>query len=143
MGAAAFWIFLAVLVVMVNWKTKHRESLRHETLRFLVERNQKLDDAQLSELLNPKPCPPPEWLVHKPGYAYKGLRATGVVFIFLAIGLAIVAAWCTLLLGMRHNSVLGLGIAVPLMAMTGIGLFISARFVTPPPSDEKKEKRDL
>jgi hypothetical protein len=97
MGAAAFWIFLAVLVVMVNWRNKHRESLRYETLRFLIEKNQKLDDAQLTELLNPKPGPPPEWLVHKPGYAYKGLRATGIVFIFLAIGLAMATAWCAML----------------------------------------------
>jgi hypothetical protein len=141
MGAAAFWIFLAVLVVMVNWRRKHRESLRHETLRFLVEKNQRLDDAQLSELLNPKPAPPPEWLVHKPGYAYKGLRAFGIVSIFLAIGLACVTAWCAMLLGHYHVSVLGLGVAVPLLAMTGIGLFVSARFVSPPPPDENK--RDL
>jgi hypothetical protein len=141
MGAAAFWIFLAVLVVMVNWRNKHRESLKHETLRFLVEKNQKLDDAQLSELLNPKPGPPPEWLVHKPGYAYKGLRATGVIFVFLAIALAVIAAWCAMMLGMHHDSVLGLGVAVPLILMTGVGLFVSARFVTPPPPD--KNTRDL
>ena len=141
MGAAAFWIFLAVVVIMINWKNKNRESLRHETIRFLVEKNQKLDDAQLSELLNPKPAPPPEWLVHKPGYSYRGLRAAGVIFMFLAIGLAIVTAWCAMLLGMNHKSVLGLGIAVPLIALTGIGLFFSARFVTPPPPDENR--RDL
>jgi hypothetical protein len=141
MGAAAFWIFLAVLVVMVNWRNKHRESMRHETVRFLIEKNQKLDDAQLAELLNPKPAPPPEWLVHKPGYAYRGLRATGVVFMFFTIGLAMVTAWCAMLLGMNHKSVLGLGVAVPLMAMTGIGLFFSARFVAPPPPDDRR--RDL
>jgi hypothetical protein len=138
MGAAAFWIFLAVLVIMGNWRKKNLEYLRHETLRFFVEKNQKLDDAQLSELLNP---PPPEYLVHKPGYAYKGLRAAGIIFISLAIGLAIVAAWCAMLLGVHHQSVLGLGAAAPLFAMTGIGLFVSARFVTPPPQDENR--RDL
>jgi hypothetical protein len=141
MGAAAFWIFLAVVVIMVNWKKKNQESLRHETIRFLVEKNQRLDDAQLSELLNPKPAPPPEWLVHKHGYSYRGLRATGVIFMFLAIGLSIATAWCAILLGMNHQSVLGLGIVVPLIAMTGIGLFFSARFVTPPPPDENR--RDL
>jgi len=51
------------------------------------------------------------------------------------------AAWCAVLLGMNHQSVLGLGIAVPLIAMTGLGLFFSARFVTPPPPDENR--RDL
>ena len=141
MATAAFWIFLAVVVIMVNWKKKNQESLRHETIRFLVEKNQKLDDAQLSELLNPKPAPSPEWLVHKPGYSYKGLRAAGVIFMFLAIGLAIATAWCAMSLGMNHESVLGLGIAVPLIAMTGIGLFFSARFVTPPPPGENR--RDL
>ena len=138
MGAAAFWIFLAVVVIMVVWKKKHKESLRHETVRFLIEKNQKLDDAQLSEFLNPKPAPPPEWLVHKPGYSYRGLRATGVVFIFFAVGLAIATVWCAILLGMHHPTVLGLGMAAPLLAMAGIGLFYSARFVSPPPPDENR-----
>ena len=64
-----------------------------------------------------------------------------MIFMFLAIGLAIATVWCAILLGMNHESVLGLGIAAPLLAMAGIGLFISARFVTPPPSDANR--RDL
>jgi hypothetical protein len=141
MGPAAFWIFLAVVVIMVSWKKNKKESLRHETIRFLVEKNQNLDVAQLSELLNPKPVPPPEWLVHKPGNSYKALRATGVIFIFLAIGFAIAAAWYAILLPMDNGAVLGLGVAASLIAMTGIGLYFSARFVTPQPPDANR--RDL
>ena len=141
MGAAAFWIFLAVVVIMVSWKKNKKESLRHETIRFLVEKNQNLDNAQLSELLNPKPVPPPEWLVHKPGSGYKVLRVTGSIFISLAIGLAIATAWCAFWFPMDNKNILGLGVAVPLIAMTGIGLYFSARFVTPQPPDANR--RDL
>jgi hypothetical protein len=142
LGAAAFWIFLAAIVVVVNWRNKHREAMRHETLRFLIDKNQTLDEALLTELLNPKPPETPEWLVHKPGYAYQGLRATGMVTIFAALGLGLIALWRGLMLGIQDGHVVEIGTGVALIFMLGAGLFVSSRFVTPPPSSEKKDKQD-
>jgi peroxiredoxin len=38
-GAAAFLFFLAAVVIAVIWMNRHRESLRHETLRLLIEKD--------------------------------------------------------------------------------------------------------
>jgi cbb3-type cytochrome oxidase subunit 3 len=141
-GTAAFWIFLAAVVIAINWRNKHREAMKYEMVRFLIEKNQKLDEKQISQLLNPPPPPTPEWLVHKPGYAYRGLRATGIVFIFLALGLAFVAGWLGIMLGMNDKSFVGISTAVPLVGMVGAGLFFASRFCALPISENDKGNRD-
>ncbi len=95
LGAAAFWIFLAAIIVAGIWRKKHSEAVRHETVRLLIEKNQKLEDAQLKELLNPTPPPTPEWLIpkHKPGEGYRVLRIFGTILIFIALGLTIACIW--------------------------------------------------
>ena len=122
LGAAAFWLFLAAVAVVINWRNKHREAMKYEMARFLIERNPKVDEKQIMELLNPPP-PAPEWLVHKPGYSYRGLRAIGATIMFIALGIALVAVWRGILLGMHDKSVLELSTAVPLLAALGAGLF--------------------
>jgi len=141
MGAAAFWVFLAAVVIAINWRNKHRETMKYEMVRFLIEKNEKLDEKQISELLNPPPPPAPEWLVHKPGYAYRGLRATGAVILFLALGLALLALWRGIMLGMHDRSVLNVSTAVPILAMLGAGLFFASRFCSPPISENDKGNR--
>jgi hypothetical protein len=144
LGAVAFWIFLAAVVIAVIWRNKHRETIRHETLRFLIEKNQKIDAAQLAQLLNPTPPPSPEWLwgpKHRPGDAYKKLRILGTILMFAAVGLAVVGFWRGALLGMREQSVLEIASAVPLLAMLGLGLFVSSRFCPPPTADGDKDKQ--
>ena len=145
-GAAAFWIFLAAVVIAVIWRNKHRESMRHETLRLLIEKNQKLDEAQLMELLRPTSPPSPEWIwgpKPKPGNAYRGMRAFGTILMFVALGLGIVGFWRGMMRGIHDESVLDIGSAVALVGMLGAGLFVACRFVTPPPSAENKGKQDL
>jgi hypothetical protein len=141
LGAVAFWVFLAAVVIVINWRNKHREAMKYEMARFLIERNQKLDENQIMELLNPPPPPTPEWLVHKPGYAYRGLRATGAAIIFVALGLALLALWRGILLGMHDKSVLEISTAVPLTAMLGAGLFFAARYCARPISESDKDDR--
>ncbi len=145
-GAAAFWIFLSAVVIAVIWRNKHRESMRHETLRLLIEKNQKLDEGQLAELLRPTPSPSPEWIwgpKPRPGDAYRGMRAIGIILVFVALGLGIVGFWRGMMLGIHDKSVLDIGTGVALVAMLGAGLFVASRFVTPPPSAENKGKQDL
>jgi hypothetical protein len=146
LGAAAFWIFVAVVVIVVNWRNKHRDLMRHETIRLLIEKNQKLDEAQLAQLLNPPPAASAEWIYGpkpKPGDGYRGLRISGTLLIFLALGLAIVCAWNGVQFGLHDKSVSGLVVWVPLAAMLGVGLFVASRFAARPPSDENKDKRNL
>ena len=107
-GAAAFWIFLAAIIVAGIWRKKHSEAVRHETVRLIIEKNQKIDEAQLKELLNPTPEPPPEWLIHKAkvGTGYRVLRISGTIVMFLALGLVLVACWRGMMLGIHDRSVL-------------------------------------
>jgi hypothetical protein len=145
-GAAAFWICLAAVGIAIIWRNKHRESMRHETARLLIEKNQKLDEAQLAELLRPTPPPSPEWLwgpKPKPGAAYRMLRVFGTILVFVALGLVIVGFWRGLMLGIHDESVLEIGTAVAIVAMLGAGLFVASRFVVTLPSVENKGKQDL
>lgn len=141
LGAVAFWLFLAAVVVVINWRNKHREAMKYEMARFLIERNPKVDEKQIMELLNPPPPPAPEWLVHKPGYSYRGLRAIGATIMFIALGIALVAVWRGILLGMHDKSVLELSTAVPLLAALGAGLFFASRYCARPENEEDDRTR--
>ncbi len=116
--------------------------MRHETMRLLIEKNQNLDEEQLKELLSPCPNPTPFWVMqslHKPGDAYKGLRAFGSIIMFIALGLCIAAVWVGSLRGTHDPTVVGIGIAVPIVALVGAGLFFASRFAAKPLSDEDKD----
>jgi hypothetical protein len=144
MAALGFWIFVAAVVVAAALKKMNSEKVRHETLRLLIEKNQKLDEAQLKELLNPTPAPPPEWLIprHSSGDGYRALRVCGTIVMFVALGLLIVLVWRGMMLGIYDRSVLDLGAGVALAGMVGIGLFVSSRFLIRP-LDESRDKKGL
>jgi hypothetical protein len=141
-GAAAFWIFLAAIIIGGMWRKKHSEERRHETVRLLIDKNVKIDEAQLKELLNPTPPPPPEWLFpkYKQGIGYRVLRISGTIVLCIALGLGMMAIWRGIMLGFHDESVLDIGTAIPLVAMIGISLFVASRFVPRPTSDENKDK---
>jgi len=142
LGAAAFWIFLAAIIIAGIWRKKHSEQMRHETVRLLIEKNQKPDDAQLAELLNPKP-EHYEWPIpkEKPGEVYRVMRIIGTILIFISVGTALMGLWRGMILGIQDRSVLFIMMLVPVLAMLGIALFVASRFVTKPPSDWNREKR--
>jgi hypothetical protein len=142
LGAAAFWIFLAAIIIAGIWRKKHSEAMKHETVRFLIEKNQKLDDKQLAELLNPPPPPSPEWLMpkRKPGDGCRVMRVCGTLLVFIALGLLIADFWRGMVLGIDDKSVLGIATAIPFLAMLGIGLLVASRFVTQPSKTENRDK---
>jgi hypothetical protein len=114
-GAAAFWLFVAAAVVGGMWRKKHSEAMRHETVRLLIEKGQKIDEAQMKELLNPSPAPAPEWLVgakKETGDVYRSLRVFGTLSLFVALGLGIMCLWRGLMLGFHDQSVLAIGTAI-------------------------------
>jgi len=141
LGAVAFWIFVAAVVVASMWKRKHIEAMKHETVRFLIEKNQKIDEVQLAKLLNPEP---PDWAKYqsyrgKPGDGYRTVRIIGAIIMFIALGLLIAAFWRGMMLGIHDRSVLGLATGIPLIAMIGLGIFFASRFLPRPPSDNNRD----
>ena len=143
-GAAAFWFFVAAAVIGGMWRKKHSEAMRHETVRLLIEKGQKIDEAQMKELLNPPPTPSP-WGVppkNKTGDVYRSLRVFGTISLFVTLGLGLMCLWRGLMLGFHDQSVLDIGTAIPMVAVIGAGLLISSRFVPKPPSEISKEKQD-
>jgi len=145
LGAAAFWIFVGACVVAGIWRQKNSEAIRHETLRQLIAKEQKLDEEQIEKLLNP--ARGSGWAAFQehshmaPGSGYRALRIFGSIAIFVSFGLAIAAAWQRLLRGQINEDVAGLGTAASILIMIGIGLLFSSRFAPKPPKDEDAEKK--
>jgi uncharacterized membrane protein YraQ (UPF0718 family) len=132
-------------VVAGIWRQKNSEAIRHETLRQLIAKEQKLDEEQIEKLLNPPRGS--GWAAFQehshmaPGSGYRALRIFGSIAIFLSFGLAIAAAWQRLLRGQINEDVAGLGTAASILIMIGIGLLFSSRFAPKPPKDEDAEKK--
>jgi hypothetical protein len=145
LGAAAFWLFVGAAVVAVIWRKKQSEAMRHETVRLLIAKEQKLDDAQIAKLLNPEMSR--DWMMWKqswrlpPGSGYRTLRICGIIVIFTALGLAIAGLWRGMVLGLQEESVVGLATAVPIVTGIGIGLFFASRFAPKPPKDDNTDKK--
>jgi uncharacterized membrane protein YraQ (UPF0718 family) len=145
LGVAAFWLFIAACVVAGIWRQKNSEAIRHETLRQLIAKEQKLDEAQIEKLLNPTHGS--GWAAFQehshmaPGSGYRTLRIFGSITIFLSFGLAIAAAWIRFFRGQINEDVAGAVIAASILIMIGIGLFFSSRFAPKPPKDENTDKK--
>jgi hypothetical protein len=145
LGVAAFWLFVAACVVTGIWRQKNSEAIRHETLRQLIAKEQKLDDGQIEKLLNPPRGS--GWAAFQenshmaPGSGYRTLRIFGSIIIFLSFGLAVAAAWMRFLHGQINNDVAGAITAAVILISIGIGLFFSSRFAPKPPKDENADKK--
>lgn len=126
--AVAFWLAVAAVVIATAWFKSRSDAEKHETLRRIVEKTGQIDEAQLKALFDApnallQPRPP------EPGDTYRGLRVAGTVVCSAAVGLAIL--FLVLYVDGRHDAIIGIGVA-GLVAMVGIGLHLSTRFVTRP-----------
>jgi uncharacterized membrane protein YraQ (UPF0718 family) len=145
LGVAAFWIFIGACVVAGIWRQKNSEAIRHETLRQLIAKEQKLDEEQMEKLLNS--VRGSGWAAFQehshmaPGSGYRTLRIFGSMAIFLSFGLAIAAALQRFLRGQIDDDVAALGTAASISIMVGIGLFFSSRFTPKPSKDENTDKQ--
>lgn len=136
MGDLGFWIFISALIVGGMWLDWQKKAAKHETLRRIVEKTGTLDEAKLKELFRDE-----DEAESKPGYAYRGLRISGIIVLFVAAAIAtffLVAAMLGKVFGLTHMFIditgLMIGLAVAAgIAMLGLGLFFSSRFATPPP----------
>lgn len=86
LAALGFWIFLAMVVVAGIWYGLRERQAQHETLRHLIGSGQPLDPALREQLLQSVPAG-----AHGPGGSQHQLRSGGVVMLFIAPGLALLA----------------------------------------------------
>jgi hypothetical protein len=135
--STGFWIFVAAMVVGFIWSDSRKKAERHETLRRILDKTGTIDEARLKQLFTDEDSE-----TTPAGYAYRGLRITGTIVLFIAAGIAtffLVAAIFGKLFGLPNMFDVVTGLAVGLagsaaIAMVGLGLFWSSRFATPPPA---------
>jgi hypothetical protein len=58
-GAAAFWIALAAVLIAGGWFKSRSEAMKHETIRRIIERTGQVDEVTLKALCEP---PVPDWV---------------------------------------------------------------------------------
>lgn len=130
MGAAAFWISLAAFLIAAMYFRSRSEAIKHETLRQIVEKTGQVNESQLKSLFEPAPTafnriPPP-------GGGYRAARIFGLLLMCIALGntiMFIVIGWT----GTQPWNRAAVGCAASaIVALVGIGLFLSSRFLVPP-----------
>lgn len=131
LGAAAFWLALAAVLISGGWFKARSEALKHETLRRLVEKTGQVDEAQLRLLFTPPPpppmaCQPPP----APGEGYRALRIVGVIVASLGIGGGLMF-WLLDTIEVLPDALIGVAISSGVVVL-GIGFFVSSRFAERP-----------
>jgi hypothetical protein len=144
MAAAAFWIALAAFLIAAGYFKVRGEALRHETLRRVIEKTGEVDQERLRELMQPPPppVPPRQAFVSCQGDSYKVLRVFGTLALAAALGL--VAFFSIVYYGgglPPENVFIGYGVAA-VVAILGVGLFISSAWCEKPPK-KVSDRQDL
>lgn len=86
MAVAAFWLAVTAFIVVGALNARRGYELKMETIRLMMEKGQKIDDALLRDLLTPaKWYTPPARPV---GAGYRTMRIFGTLALFVAPGLA-------------------------------------------------------
>ena len=137
LGAAAFWIALAAVLIAGSYFRWRREAQKQQTLLRLVERTGQLDEQQVKLLFPPPPPPgplPPHWFAPPERDAGRQVaRIFGTICLAVAVGLVILF---TILRTFgtppqQVNAIPGFG-AAAIVACVGVGLFVATRFMAKP-----------
>ena len=138
LGAAAFWIALAAVLIAGGYNKFRREKLKQETLLKIIERTGQLDEAQVKLLFPPPPAYSPHerpwWAAPPDPFAgRRALRVGGLIVMAVAAGLAVLF---TVMLNFgsvpqQTTAVPGLG-AAGLVGCLALGLFVSSNFAKGP-----------
>jgi hypothetical protein len=141
LGAAAFWIALAAVLIAGGWHKVRREQIKQETLLRLIEKTGRLDEELVKAIFPPPPPTPwpPSW--HRPPDPTEGRRQMqgfGVVMTAVGVGLAVLATVLKLFgdAPKQEAAIVWFGIA-SVVVMFGLGMFVASKFATgPAPRDE-------
>src|SRR5690242_14939228 len=140
-GAAAFWMAVAAVLIAGSYFHFRREQLKQETLLKLVKETGHIDEQQVKALFPPPPPPPPHvWGPPEHADGRRGLKVGGTIVFALGVGMALFSAFLFKLgtPGMLDEAAYLSGWSA-LIACLGIGMFIASRFVRPPLSERKRE----
>lgn len=113
LAALAFWGFLAAVVVGGIWYGLRERQAQYQTLRSLLESGQKIDDALVDKVLG------------NTQRIDRGLKVGGLITIFVAPGLAVLAFFVSRVAEEAFYPILG---AAALVAFVGAGLLLAAKY---------------
>jgi Domain of unknown function (DUF6249) len=123
-GAAAFWMFVAVCVVAGAWGSISRNRESQKTIRQAIDKGQTLDPQTIERLLHSNRPPPPN---------PAGFLVGGLVLICIGVGLPVMG-WFIQLGGGQNSGgafypMIGVGCLVGLL---GVALLIASVLVRKP-----------
>ena len=144
LGAAAFWIALAAVLIANGINRVRRERLRQETLLKLVEKTGRLDEETIKTLFPPPPPHAPHAFGPPPRQpdGRRGLKIFATIVLSIAAGIATFASiiWQFGPPQAQDPFIPVVPYAVAaLIACVGAGLFVAVRFVRPPPDERNPE----
>jgi hypothetical protein len=128
--AVAIFTLMAIYVIVRAWKRKKIETIRHETARLLIEKNQAIDSAILTQLFNP---PPP---AIKPGSTYRIMKIIGTIVTAAGIGLWVMCIWFSYFTANKH--LMAFGGPAALLSIIGVGIIIAAGFMPHPTAKDSE-----
>jgi hypothetical protein len=131
MVVITFWIAIAAISIFGMYFARRAQELRHETLRLMVEKGEKIDEPVLRELLGP----PDQAARQNRQQTYLGLRISAVILFCIAPGLVILFLTIGAAAEKPGLQILGLGVGV-LVALVGLGLHIGSKIVKGLPEQE-------
>ncbi|HEY5410886.1 MAG TPA: DUF6249 domain-containing protein [Caulobacteraceae bacterium] len=116
-GAAAFWMFIAIVVAVsiLSQALKHRET--QKTIRQAIDKGQTLDPATVTRMLEANGPPPPSRI---------GFIAGGLVLVGIGVGFALMGMFVSMQDPRALYPMLGLAC---LITMIGVPLLIASFFV--------------
>jgi len=118
LGALAFWLFIAAVVVATYWDNIKKRESQHETLRRIVESGNQFDEETMQRLMNLS--------TGGSSRADRDLKVTAMWTLPIAPGLAVLAFALRELQPEAYYPIIG---AAGMVAVMAIGFWIAGSIV--------------
>ena len=124
MAVVTFWIAITAMSIFGMYLARRTQELKHETLRMLVDKGEKIDESLLRELLGP----PGQGARQNRQQTYAGLRIAAVILFCIAPGVVVLFLTIGAAAGKPGLQLVGLGVGA-LVALVGLGLRLGSNIV--------------
>ena len=128
LAALAFWGFIASVVVAGIWYGLRERQAQYDTLSRMIESGQTIDEDIVEKILGGN------------DRVDVGLKIAGLIVIFIAPGIAVLAWFISQLSEPWLMPLLG---AAALVAFIGVGLLVAAKFAEKSYREEKASNRTI
>ncbi len=128
LAALAFWGFIASVVVAGIWYGLRERQAQYDTLSRLIESGQTIDEDMVEKILGGN------------DRVDVGLKIAGLIVIFVAPGIAVLAWFISQLSEPWLMPLLG---AAALVAFVGVGLLVAAKFAERSYREDKASNRTI